>query len=158
AFRPHVMDMFEPQDHPDNFPVPGGPPMRPYDNAGWTLAYQMGIEFDRILDSFTGPFEAIPDWNLKPPAGQFQPQPVSGGYGYTGSLRQLDSFVAANRLLAAGVPVMRQPDAFWTPAVAASTPIVQKVAAERGVNFVRNSPDPAPGAVLAKRRIGLWDQ
>ena len=47
AFRPHVIDMFEPQDHPNVFPVPGGPPTPPYDNAGWTLAFQMGVQFDR---------------------------------------------------------------------------------------------------------------
>ena len=34
AFRPHIIDMFEPQVHPDVFPIPGGPPTRPYDNAG----------------------------------------------------------------------------------------------------------------------------
>ena len=34
AFRPHVIDMFEPQVHPDVFPIPGGPPTPPYDNAG----------------------------------------------------------------------------------------------------------------------------
>jgi len=51
AFRGHVLDMFEPQDHPNDFQYPGGPPIAPYDNAGYTLAYQMGIEFDRILDS-----------------------------------------------------------------------------------------------------------
>ena len=59
AFRPHILDMFEPQDHPNDFPYPGGPPIPPYDNAGWTLAYQMGVEFDRILDPFTGPFTPV---------------------------------------------------------------------------------------------------
>ncbi len=59
AFRPHVLDMFEPQDHPNDIPYPGGPPTRPYDNAGWTLAYQMGVQFDRILDGFDGPFEKV---------------------------------------------------------------------------------------------------
>ncbi len=49
AFRPHVLDMFEPQDHPNDFPYPGGPPIPPYDNAGYTLAFQMGVQFDRIL-------------------------------------------------------------------------------------------------------------
>ena len=29
AFRPHVLDMFEPQDHPDDIPYPGGPPTPP---------------------------------------------------------------------------------------------------------------------------------
>ncbi len=43
AFRPHLLDMFEPQDHPNDFQYPGGPPIPPYDNAGWTLAYQMGV-------------------------------------------------------------------------------------------------------------------
>ena len=42
AFRPHVMDMFEPQDHPNDFPYPGGPPKPPYDITGWTLAYADG--------------------------------------------------------------------------------------------------------------------
>ena len=59
AFRPHVLDMFEPQDHPNDFQFPGGPPIPPYDNAGWTLAYQMGVKFDRILDGFDGPFEKV---------------------------------------------------------------------------------------------------
>ncbi len=27
AFRPHVLDMFEPQDHPDDIPYPGGTPI-----------------------------------------------------------------------------------------------------------------------------------
>jgi hypothetical protein len=59
AFRPHVLDMFEPQDHPDDIPYPGAPPTPPYDSAGWTLAFQMGVKFDRILDGFDGPFETI---------------------------------------------------------------------------------------------------
>ncbi|MBE0712522.1 MAG: peptidase, partial [Candidatus Aminicenantes bacterium] len=70
AFRPHVLTMFEPQDHPNDFPYPGGAPRPPYDAAGWTLAYQMGIAFDRILDGFDGPFQAIPDV-IKPPVGAF---------------------------------------------------------------------------------------
>jgi len=52
AFRPHVLDMFEPQDHPNDIPAPGAPPIPPYDSAGYTLAFQMGVKFDRILDGF----------------------------------------------------------------------------------------------------------
>ena len=66
AFRPHVLDMFEPQDHPNDFPYPGGPPIPPYDSAGWTLAYQMGVKFDRILDGFDGPFERLTTF-IEPP-------------------------------------------------------------------------------------------
>jgi hypothetical protein len=56
-FRPHVIDMFEAQDHPDDIAYPGATPQPPYDNAGWTLAYQMGVKFDRVLDAFNGPLK-----------------------------------------------------------------------------------------------------
>ena len=59
AFRPHLRDMFEPQDHPNDFEYPGGPPKRPYDITGYTLAFQMGVRFDRILEGFDGPFEKL---------------------------------------------------------------------------------------------------
>jgi hypothetical protein len=164
AFRPHVMDMFEPQDHPDNFPVPGGPPQRPYDNAGWTLAFQMGVEFDRVLDGFTGPFEDVGTWDIAPPAGKVPAG--SDGAGYVALPRQLDAFVAANRLLAANELTQRGADgAFFVPATPSVRAIVQKVAAERGVDFLpatRATPPPAGQGTAAMRltlpRIGLWDQ
>src|SRR3546814_11785658 len=28
AYRPHILDMFEPQDYPENFEYPGGPPIQ----------------------------------------------------------------------------------------------------------------------------------
>ena len=59
AFRPFVRDMFEPQDHPRDDLFPGGPPIPPYDIAGWTLAMQMGVEYDRVLDNFDGPFTKL---------------------------------------------------------------------------------------------------
>src|SRR5690242_13634997 len=71
AFRGHVLDMFEPQDHPNDFAYPGGPPVAPYDMAGWTLAYQMGVKFDRVLDAFDGPFEELADEIPTPPAKVF---------------------------------------------------------------------------------------
>ncbi len=71
AFRPHILDLFEPQDHPNDFSYPGGPPIAPYDAAGWTLAYTMGVTFDRIADPFDGPFQRIPYGELQPmPAPQ----------------------------------------------------------------------------------------
>ena len=30
----------------------------------------MGVQFDRILEPFTGPFEKVTDWNVKPPPGR----------------------------------------------------------------------------------------
>ena len=52
--------MFEPQDHPDNIPpYEGARPIPPYDSAGWTFAYQMGVQFDRVLEGVTGPFAVV---------------------------------------------------------------------------------------------------
>ena len=50
--------MFEPQDHPNDMDE-RGIPRRPYDNAGWTLSYQMGVKFDRFWDDVTGPLQGI---------------------------------------------------------------------------------------------------
>jgi hypothetical protein len=156
AFRPHVIDMFEPQDHPDNFAFPGAPPTQPYDNAGWTLAFQMGIEFDRMLEAITGPFEPIPDWNLKPPAGTLP----AGAALVAMSPVQVDAFAAANQLLAAKEAVYRLPDGQFLVAVKPSTrAILQKIATERGVNFsVPSGTVRVPPAALTRPRVGLWDQ
>src|SRR5262245_33833333 len=70
-FRAHVLDMFEPQDHPNDFAYPGAPPTPPYDIAGWTLAFQMGVKFERILDRFEGPFEPVLVEQTPPPARVF---------------------------------------------------------------------------------------
>ncbi|HUF48100.1 MAG TPA: M14 metallopeptidase family protein [Vicinamibacterales bacterium] len=155
AFRPHVIDMFEPQDHPDNFPHPGAPPTPPYDSAGWTFAYQMGVEFDRVLEAFTGPFERLDDWNLTPPPGR-----VAAGTPayYAADPVQLDAFRAASRLVAAGADVFRSPTGAFlvrqSPAVRA---VVDRVAAEHGVHFEAATAE--AGAIpLAAPRVGLWDR
>ena len=83
AFRAHVIDMFEPQDHPNDFQYPGGPPVRPYDAAGWTPAFTMGIEFDRILDDFNGPFETIAYGQLQTPVGSLNTSNTAVGYVFS---------------------------------------------------------------------------
>jgi hypothetical protein len=102
AFRPHLRDMLEPQDHPNDFEYPGGPPRPPYDITGYTLAFQMGVQFDRILDGFTGPFEKIPAL-LKPPVGKVTQAPGTAGYLLSHQVN--DSFTGTNRLLASGEDV-----------------------------------------------------
>jgi hypothetical protein len=42
AFRPHLVNLMEPQRYPEREQYPGGPPETPYDLAGWTLPMQMG--------------------------------------------------------------------------------------------------------------------
>jgi len=165
AFRPHVLDMFEPQDHPNDFQFPGGPPIPPYDNAGWTLAYQMGVKFDRILDGFDGPFEKITTL-VTPAPGKVTE--TAGAAGYVVSHHQNDAFIAVNRLMKAGEEAYFVADRSWqsptgtgvifVPAKATTSAVLTKAAAELGLNFTAVAQRPA-GAMhkLTKPRIGLWD-
>jgi len=153
AFRPHVLDLFEPQDHPNDFRYEGGPPIAPYDAAGWTLAFQMGISFDRILDAFEGPFVALPAGERQRPPALTLPLSAKG---WTLSRRVNDSFTAVNRLLRAGVAVKAAPSGdFHVPPGAGAA--LAPLAAELGVPA---QPAAAPVGARALRplRIGLWDR
>jgi Zinc carboxypeptidase len=153
AFRPHVMDMFEPQDHPNVIPYPGAPPTRPYDNAGWTLAFQMGVEFDRILEGFTGPFEKVTDWNVKPPAGRTIASP-SATCALDPAMN--DSATALNRLLTAGDIYKVGPRYEFS----CRKDLLDKVL-RLGVNVYNvtgGGQQPPASAKMRAPRIGLWDQ
>ena len=163
AFRPHILDMFEPQDYPNDFQYQGGPPVRPYDAAGWTLAYQMGVKFDRQLDDFTGPFEVIPYGEIQKPQGTMPTAKANNGYELSAGSNS--SFVAVNDLLAAGINVSRltapgpnQGD-FYVPANAKATTILEKSAQELGlhVEAVVKKPAATSVATVKPRRIALWD-
>ena len=168
AFRPHVLDMFEPQDHPNDFAYPGGPPNRPYDVTGWTLAIQMGVQFDRILDKFDGPFVAVKGLSDAPVA------PVTGPAdpaGWLLSHRENDSFVVVNRLLKANCDVYWLKHAasadgqdlgtgsVWVPKCAAAPAILAASAKQFGVAAHGVAAAPKGEALKLKPiRIGLYDQ
>jgi hypothetical protein len=154
AFRPHVIDMFEPQDHPNVFPVPGGPPTPPYDNAGWTLAFQMGVEFDRVLEPFTGPFERITDWNVPVPPARLSTT-TAPAYALSRALN--DSVRAVNRLLAAGDAISADQSKYYVTSGAATAGRLTQIATELGVP-VESATVPATAAPVQRRRIGLWDR
>lgn len=129
AFRPHILDMFEPQDHPNDFAYPGGPPIAPYDAAGWTLAYTMGIKFDRILEGFDGPFQRIPyGEELAAPAPV-----VRDGWL---DARCNSSFTEVNRLLKTGKTVYRS---------------------TANGNFYIGRHRPASTVRISPARIAVWD-
>ena len=168
AFRPHILSMFEPQDHPDDIPYPGGAPIPPYDNAGWTLAYQMGVEFDRIFESVEGPFENIEDV-AQSPAGKVTQS--KNAVGFLLDHRVNDAFIAINRLL------RRKEDVYWLkedfqveektypagtiyiPAKSSTLRRLENMAKEIGLNFEGIDSKPSGKAFrLRPLRIGLWDQ
>ncbi|MDR3197212.1 MAG: hypothetical protein LBU34_05015 [Planctomycetaceae bacterium] len=160
----------EPQDHPNDFQYPGGPPKPPYDVAGYTLAFQMGVQFDRILDGFDGPFEKISGL-LKPPVGK-----ISGAEnpaGYLLSHRVNDSFVGTTRLLEAGEDVywLASPlnvnnktypvGTIYIPAKSSTRSVLQKLTEEPGLSFDALATEAKPQGNAFKLRpvrVGLWDR
>lgn len=154
AFRPHVLDMFEPQDHPNDFKYEGGPPIAPYDAAGWTLAYLMNVKFDRILEPFDGPFEKLPYGELI----KATPKALPSGSGYVLSAKANESFLAVNELLKGGAEVFRNTadGSFYVPASAKAKSILDK--AEHGFGMrVMAAQKPAKAVKIAPARIALWD-
>ncbi len=163
-FRPHVLDMFEPQDHPNDFKVPGGAPTRPYDNAGWTLAMSMGVKYDRHLEPVTGPFERMDPLSgrAKPSAGTV----ASGGAGWTWSAKQNDAYRVVARLWKAGADVYRldKPSAnasagsFYVANNGKSSAVVKAAASELGVSFASSSNQASSASPLKAPRIAIVDK
>jgi hypothetical protein len=167
-FRAHVLDMFEPQDHPSDFAYSGAPPTAPYDIAGWTLAYQMAVQFDRILDGCDGPFEEV-FGPLPSPPGRLVD--AAGAAGFLLDPRMNDSFRAVNRLLAAGHEVRRlraafsaggkefAPGSFYIPSTSSTPPLLERIAFDLGTPFVGVQVSPGSETVTIKPvRVGLWDR
>ncbi|HUS86501.1 MAG TPA: M14 metallopeptidase family protein [Bacteroidales bacterium] len=168
AFRPHILDMFEPQDHPDDFLYEGGPPLPPYDNAGYTLSFQMGVEFDRILDPVDGPFEEIVGF-AKPMAGMVSNSQNATGFLLSHSVN--DAVIAVNRLLAKKESVYwltekvtannkTYPEGtIYIPANGSTINIINAAASELGLNFDGIISKPASSALLLNPvKVGLWDR
>jgi len=168
AFRPVVLDFFETQDHPNDLAYPGGPPKRPYDITGWTVATQMGIKADKLYEGFDGPFEPIGFALQKPPVAS-----VSGPAnpaGWLVSHKENDSFILMNRLLKAGCAVYwlkaeqtvdgrgLGTGTIWVPASAAAKPIVERAAHDLGVAAYGMADKPAGESMKLKPiRIALVD-
>lgn len=166
AFRPHVLDMFEPQDHPNDLQYPGGPPKPPYDNAGWTLAFQMGVKFDRILEGFDAPTQRLTAL-ATPAAGTV----ARSGGGWYLSHATNDAFVAINRIFKAKGDVywVEKPftangksypaGTFYIPSQGTSLAMLQEIAKTTGLTFDAASAKPAGAAMkLRPVRLGLWDR
>ena len=156
AFRAHVLDMFDPQDHPNDFLYPGGPPVRPYDAAGWTPAYTMGISFDRILDDFNGPFEALPYGQIQQPKATILIDKNASNAYYMLAAADNSSFVLINDLLKAGKKVYKNKEGFYI-GIETGDPSKKDII-DLGLKAVAMSKLPADAIQIQKLRVGLWDR
>ena len=101
AFRPHLLDMMEPQNYPELKDASGKPKV-PYDLAGWTLPLQMGIRVHKVAKPFKATTNSVNELSVKMPSGV-----VSGKSkkGYTFYHNTNAAFIALNKLLSAGSQV-----------------------------------------------------
>jgi hypothetical protein len=150
--------MFEPQDHPNDFLYPGGPPVRPYDAAGWTPAFTMGIDFDRILEDFTGPFDALAYGDIQKPVGKIINSQYNS-YGYTFSTKDNASYIAVNELLNAGEIVYKNKEQYFVRHSDKINNSITKLSTDYGILFT-NVTTPLSDTLkkIQPIRIGLWDK
>lgn len=165
AFRAHLLDLMEPQTYPDMREYPGGPPIPPYDMAGWTLPIQMGVNVVRVDEPFQARTEAV---DVAAP----WPGSVTGGADarvYLLSHRPNASFLAVNRLLKAGERVSWAGSAFEAGGrrYEAGTIVVEagrgtrerleRLAQELGLTFTGVTGRPAVDLhMLRLPRVGLY--
>lgn len=162
AFRPMILDMFEPQNHPNDFLYVGGPPIPPYDNAGYNLSYQMGIVFDRILDDFDGPFRKMKG------LAKFKPGVVSSAESTSGYLLK---YSANNAVIAVNRALKKSIDILWLSEKTdfsdegdflfktTDKTFIKKLTSELGLHFTALSAVPElQSSKLTIPRIALWDR
>lgn len=167
-YRPHLLDLLEPQDYPDRRLYPGGPPDPPYDLAGWTLPLQMGVRVDRVEEPFEARTERVSGSRLR----------LEGG-GITGSgpllllgPEQNAAFRLVNRVLGeepgagdAGVQVERATTAFragkrdWpagTFLLRGDRARLGPLAREEGLELTAAAPEAVESAPVRRPRVGLY--
>jgi hypothetical protein len=153
-YRAHVLDQFEPQWHPND--VVDGKPVAPYDAAGWTLAMQMDVQFERSFDAVDGTFELLRAFPGFAPAQA----PNARARGTSAwALDPRDSHVAilVNRLLAKGCRVewSAASRVYQVEATPPASEVLTVAAADLGVR-VREVPA-AAGTPVRPVRLGLFD-
>ena len=163
-YKPYAWALLEKQEYPDLRQYPGGPPVPPYDNAGWTLPLQMGVACEEVEAPFQADLEKIEKALPSPP-----PSPDASAGWYVLDCRANISYSAAFALLKEKAEVFRARAAvkgtgFDVPAgsfLVKNGPGVQKVIgflAEKGYLPVHVLAD--AGAVakspLRNPRIGLY--
>jgi hypothetical protein len=144
--------------------IPAARPLHLMMQQAGHLAYTMGVNFDRLLEDFTGPFQAIPYGELqsvKPATG------IASGAGYILNAQSNGSFVAANDLLKEGIEVFRLQEpvagtnaavgSFFVPASAKAKSVVEKAAGDLGLEVSTVAKRPSAIKKIAPSRIALWD-
>ena len=160
AFRPYVKDLLEKQNYPDIRISPDGPPKTPYDLAGWTLPFQMGVDVKPIEKSFQVNARLLTEM-VNPPSGD-----ITGAapFGYALTHRENTSNLAVNRLLEQGEEIFWSGETFGD--FEAGTIVIKKntntenhirtLTKELGLDFAGIADAPSSLYPLKEPKIGLY--
>jgi hypothetical protein len=162
-FAPLVKELFEPQHYPDLRESPNGPPIRPYDVAGWTLPMQMGVEVavvsDPLTDSQRASLKRIEQ--VTPPPGGVQ----GTGSAYVLSHQPNAAFAAVNEILAGGGQVGFSKSEIATPSGSEAGAIIVSgmdrerlaaIAQKHSVQALAMAKLPQDAVSTKKPRVGLY--
>jgi len=163
-YRPYVQTLLEKQRYPDMRLYPGGPPVPPYDTAGWTFPLQMGVQGDRIHI----PFKANLAKLEKAPHPSMTPSQSAASYIILDS-RINNSYAVVFQLLKEKVEIYRSKNAIKKDGLCVAagsflvknTPQVQKILPgllEKWAikAFTLEDITEIPKAPIKKHRIGVY--
>jgi len=162
-FSPLVKELFETQQYPDLRQTPNGPPIRPYDVAGWTLPMQMGVEVavvsEPLTDSQRGSLKPID--RVTPTPGGVQ----GTGAAYVLSRQPNAAFAAINEILSGGGQVSFSKAELATPAGTEPGAMVVSgmdrerlaaIAQKHSVQALAMAKPPQDAISTKKPRVGLY--
>ncbi len=104
--RSYAKDLLEAQHYPDRRLFPGGPPEPPYDEAGWTLPFKMGLAVHAVRQPLEASLEPVTQ--VRAVAGHVVAQAGAdrtAAAAVAFSSESNASTILVNRLLKAGVDV-----------------------------------------------------
>jgi hypothetical protein len=151
-FSPLVKELFEKQEYPDLRTTPNGPPIRPYDVAGWTLPMQMGVEVVTVLK----PVNAELRSGLRPvtapglPAGEVQ----GSGSTFLLSRNTNESFRLLNEALSAGAQASFSKEAVTLAGLSADR--AAELARKHSLPLQGVGAKAADAVATRKPRLGLY--
>lgn len=162
--KPYAWALLEKQKYPDIREYEGGPPAAPYDNAGWTLPLQMGVDCEPVVKPFAADLEKI---EAAPAPAVQAPETPDGWLVF--DARRNASYAAAFALLKDKAEVFRSTcpvagngwDAAAGSFLVKNSPAVQN-ALPALLEKLRTSAHPladaaaVPKAALRNPRIGLY--
>lgn len=158
-YRPYLDSLMQKQKYPDTRRWEGGPPVPPYDNAAWTLPYQMGVKWEAVSEPFQAKATRMETFSFPAPP----PSAADSGVLLL-SARENDAYGVAARLLQQGVAVYRATQGgdslaagdFLVPLAAESAARIRALAAETRLQ-ARSLPHlPAGTAPVKLPRVGIY--